>query len=89
MIPECDWTAPAPAYLVLMGDGHFKLKNFDAASTSYPPALIPFPPYLIFKDPWQGEIASDGLYGDYNGDDLPDVAVGRIPVNTLDEATPV
>ena len=81
-----NWTAPAPAYLVLMGDGHFNLKNYDAADPYYAPALNPFPPYLIFKDPWLGEIASDGLYGDHTGDDLPDVAVGRIPVNTLDEA---
>ena len=49
-----NWTAPAPAYLVLMGDGHFNLKNYNAASTTYPPAPNPFPPYLIFKDPWTG-----------------------------------
>ena len=81
-----NWTAPAPAYLVLMGDGHFNLKNYSASSSLYAPATNPFPPYLIFKDPWLGEIASDGLFGDYTGDDLPDVAVGRIPVNTLSEA---
>jgi hypothetical protein len=83
------WTAPTPTYLVLMGDGHFNLKNYTAASIFYPPAPNPFPPYLIFKDPWTGEIASDGLFGDYTGDDLPDVAVGRIPVNTLSEANVV
>lgn len=81
-----NWTAPAPIYLVLLGDGHFNLKNYPTASSYYAPAVNPLPPYLIFKDPWQGEIAADGLYGDYTGDDLPDVAVGRIPVNILDEA---
>ena len=29
------------------------------------------------------------MFGDYTGDDLPDVAVGRIPVNTLSEANVV
>ena len=81
-----NWTDPTPAYLVLLGDGHFNLKNYNAASAYYPPAPNPIPPYLIFKDPWQGEIASDGLYGDRTGDDMPDVAVGRIPVNTTEEA---
>ena len=36
-----------------------------------------------------GEIASDGLFGDITGDDLPDVAVGRIPANTLAEANTI
>ena len=75
-----NWTAPAPTYLVLMGDGHFNLKGYTAAAPYYAPAPNPFPPYLIFKDPWLGEIPSDGLFGDITGDDLPDVAVGRIPV---------
>ena len=30
-----NWTAPAPAYLVLMGDGHLNLKGFAAASPGY------------------------------------------------------
>jgi hypothetical protein len=84
-----NWAAPAPAYLVLMGDGHLNLKGFAAADPRYAAATNPFPPYLIFKDPWFGEIASDGLYGDITGDDLPDVAVGRIPANTLAEANTI
>ena len=84
-----NWTAPAPAYLVLMGDGHLNLKGYAAAQPCYAPATNPIPPYLIFKDPWLGEIAADGLYGDITGDDLPDVAVGRIPANTLAEANTI
>ena len=43
------WTAPAPAYLVLMGDGHSNLKGFTAAIPQYAAAPNPFPPYLILK----------------------------------------
>ena len=86
---QTHWAAPAPAYLVLMGDGHLNLKGFAAVDPRYVPAPNPFPPYLIFADPWLGEIPSDGLFGDITGDDLPDAAVGRIPANTEAEANTV
>ena len=82
-----NWTAPAPAYLVLMGDGNFNMKGFNTAL--YTNTSDPIPPYLALVDPWVGEIPSDGLFGDITGDDVPDVAVGRIPVNTLAEANTV
>ena len=93
-----NWTAPAPAYLVLMGDGHLNLNGITMARAKYAPLTNPFPPYLIFADPWLGEIAADGLYGDYRRDNdvpdyhpdgVPDVAVGRIPANTLTEANTI
>lgn len=44
------------------------------------------PPYLAWADPDQGEVPSDTLYGDINGDKLPEIAVGRISVGRLGDA---
>lgn len=78
------WTPPAPKYLTLMGDGHWNFKGYNTQQYPNPPNLIP--PYLAWADPWQGEVPADMLYGELTGDASPEVAVGRIPVNTLDEA---
>ena len=53
------------------------------------PTPNPLPPFLAWIDPWQGEVAADALYGDLNGDGVPEVAVGRLAVNTLAEADTV
>jgi hypothetical protein len=74
----------APAYLTLVGDGHWNFKNTGSASIVGWPNLIP--PYLAWVDPWQGEVPADSLYGDLDFDGMPDVAVGRLAVNTLAEA---
>ncbi|MCX6028943.1 MAG: C25 family cysteine peptidase [Chloroflexi bacterium] len=81
------WPSPAPAYLTLLGDGHWNFKGFNPAI--YPPQPNPIPPYLAWADPWQGEVPADARYGDLDGDDVPDVAVGRLAVNTLAEAQTV
>jgi hypothetical protein len=81
------WPGPPPAYLTLVGDGHWNFKGFNP--TLYPPEPNPIPPFLAWADPWQGEVPSDAHYGDINGDDLPEVAVGRLAVNTLAEAETV
>jgi hypothetical protein len=82
-----NWTAPAPAYLTLVGDGHFNFKGYNP--DLYGTAPNPLPPFLAWIDPWQGEVAADGLYGDLNGDNVPEVAVGRLAVNTPAEADTV
>jgi hypothetical protein len=81
------WPAPAPAYLTLVGDGHWNFKGFNPAV--YPALPNPIPPYLAWVDPWQGEVPADARYGDLDGDGVPDVAVGRLAVNTLAEAQTV
>ncbi|MBM4459899.1 MAG: hypothetical protein FJ011_19410 [Chloroflexi bacterium] len=81
------WPGPAPAYLTLVGDGHWNFKGFNPAL--YPPQPNPIPPFLAWVDPWQGEVPADPLYGDLDGDGAPDVAVGRLAVNTLSEAQTV
>lgn len=78
------WTGPAPAFLTLVGDGHWNFKGYNPAV--YLPLPNPIPPYLAWVDPWQGEVPADALYGDLDGDMVPEVAVGRLAVNTLAEA---
>jgi hypothetical protein len=78
------WAAPGPRYLTLMGDGHWNFKGYNPSR--YQPVPIMIPPYLAWADPWQGEVPADTLYGDLNGDGLPEIAVGRISANTLSEA---
>jgi len=81
------WAGPAPAYLTLMGDGHCNFKGYNPAL--YPPENNWIPPYLAWADKWQGEVPADGLYGDITGDGLPDVAVGRLAVETPAQAQAV
>jgi hypothetical protein len=75
-----------PGYVLLMGDGHY---DFNKVTTQPLPNLIP--PYLADVDPWWGEVPTDNLYVsvDSLADYLPDMAVGRLPVNTAAETTAV
>ena len=84
---QTHWPGPPPTYLTLMGDGHWNFKGFNPAIYPSEPNLIP--PYLAWLDPWQGEVPADELYGDLDGDNVPDLAVGRLAVNTLTEAQAV
>lgn len=81
------WVAPKPAFLTLLGDGHYNIKGRNPGLYGTIPSWIP--PYLVFVDPWLGEIAADMRYGDSDGDLAPDVAVGRLNVNTLADADTV
>lgn len=84
---QAHWPDPKPRFLTLFGDGHWNFKNYNPAL--YPPQPQHIPPYLAWVDPAQGEVPADPWYGDLDGDRLPDLAVGRIAVNSLDEANAV
>jgi uncharacterized repeat protein (TIGR01451 family) len=77
------WKKPAPRYVLLLGDGTYDPKNYvDRGVVSY------IPPYLAFVDRWMGETATDNWYVAVSGDDfLPDLALGRLPANSLAEAS--
>ncbi|MCZ7575069.1 MAG: C25 family cysteine peptidase [Ardenticatenaceae bacterium] len=78
-----NWQRPAPSYVLLVGDGHYDFK--DARGTGEP---VFIPPYLWPVDPFIGETASDNRYVTVAGDDLvPDLAIGRLPVQTAAQAT--
>lgn len=79
------WPAPAPLYVLLVGDGHYDFKNYTGYNA---PNLLP--PYLAQVDPWWGETASDNRLVTLDGsDNLPEMMIGRLPVNTPAEATTV
>lgn len=73
---------PRPTYVLLMGDGNYDPKRYRANSKE---TLLP--PYLADVDPWMGETAADNRYALLDGgpDVLPDVLIGRLPVNTITE----
>ena len=76
---------PRPAYVLLVGDGSFDSRRYRAES---PVTFIP--PYLADVDPWAGETAADNRYACVDGADyLPDLFIGRLPVQTLEEARTV
>jgi len=77
------WVAPAPAYVLLGGDGHYDFKNnLGRGEVNF------IPPYLADVDPWMGETAADNRYVSVSGDDVfPDLYLGRLPVKTAPEAT--
>jgi hypothetical protein len=79
-----NWNPP-PTYILLMGDGTSDPKGYlDNSSATF------IPPYLADVDPWAGETASDNRYVAVDGDDnLPDILIGRLPVNSLAEAQTV
>lgn len=84
------WDQP-PTYVVLLGDGHWNFKNdpLGGFSSSRPNLM---PPYMAWVDPWQGEVDSANLLAAVTMDPLsgttdpmPDVLIGRIPVNNPEE----
>ena len=77
-----NWTAPASAYVVLMGDGNYDFRDYYGFGE---PNFIP--PYLDRVDPWMGETAADNRYVCVSGQDtLPDMHLGRLPVKSEQEA---
>jgi hypothetical protein len=73
---------PKPSYVLLVGDGTSDPRNYRQDSTR-----TWIPPYLVDADPVIGEIAADNRYVSVDGDDnLPDLWIGRLPVNSHVEA---
>jgi hypothetical protein len=86
-LAAAQWPSPAPTYLVLLGDGHWNMKGIAPEIHGTAPDYVP--PYLAFVDPEMGEAPVDMRYGDLDGDGLPDVAVGRLAANSLDDANTI
>jgi uncharacterized repeat protein (TIGR01451 family) len=70
------WNKP-PRYIVLAGDGSFDYKNYRGYSENLVPVMLTTTPLGLFP--------SDNLYADVDGDHVPDVALGRLPVLTPQE----
>jgi len=74
------WARPSPRYVLLLGDASYDPRNFIGTSQPSPlPALWTKTSYL-----WT---VSDPLLAAVNGEDaLPDLAIGRLPATTLEQA---
>ena len=77
------WQPPAPAMVLLVGDGHWNMLNHAPASYGGGPVYIP--PYLAWVDPYQGETDATSRLAMLTNDVLPDMAIGRLPVNSVAE----
>ncbi len=81
---------PAPAYVVLVGDGNWNFKNFNNSMPypgSYgPPQPIYMPPNLSWVDPWQGEVDSANLLVAFTPPShIPSMFIGRLLVDSPDQ----
>jgi hypothetical protein len=79
-----NWST-APAAVTLVGDGTVDPLNYLKRDD-----LNFIPPYLANVDPWLGETACENCYARLDGTDptldpLPDLALGRLAVNSVSE----
>ena len=77
------WPGDPVQYLFLVGDGHLNFKGHNPGRYGEGPIWIP--PYLAFDDPTQGEVPVDSRYGDIDSDGMPEVYVGRLPAETVEQ----
>ncbi len=68
-------------YLTLVGDGHYDYKGYTTTFGNFVPPYEPF--YLLNIESQLG--ALDIFYADMNGDDYPDIFIGRIPIRYRSE----
>lgn len=78
------WPKPAPRFLLLVGDASYDYQGFVAGGT---PNYVPT--YLL-ETHFVGETASDNWFVSLDDeDDLPDMAVGRIPASSAEQVADV
>lgn len=72
----------APRYLLLVGDGTYDPRNYlGYGDVDYMP--------IRMVDAYFSEAASDDAFVDFDNNGLPELAVGRFPVRTAQEATTI
>lgn len=77
---ETSWTVK-PRYVVLVGDASFDPRNYFGLGGEYVPTkTIDTSVFETYSDDW---------FADFNNDDLPELAVGRLPVNSPEQAAAV
>jgi len=67
----------APKYVVIAGDGTYDYKDNMGIGDNLVPTLMAETPQIISP--------SDNLFADMDGDHVPDIAIGRLPVLTAEE----
>jgi len=84
-----NWTAPAPQYVLIVGDASFDPKgNYEGAYGGAAADDTPYvPSYLVHTD-YQGETVTDEYFARISGGDaVPDLYIGRLPAVDFNEAT--
>ncbi|MBI9084248.1 MAG: DUF11 domain-containing protein [Desulfobacterales bacterium] len=77
--------ATAPRYVVLVGEGSYDYKDIYGKAYDYP-GLNYMPPVMVATP--EGLFGSDNWLADLDGDDnVPEVAIGRLPAITVAELT--
>ncbi|MFO7681949.1 MAG: C25 family cysteine peptidase [Chloroflexota bacterium] len=76
-----NWQPPQPRYLLLVGDATSDYHGY--LETPLPANHVPS---FLVPVAYSGETVSDSRLADVDGDTVPDLAVGRWPVNTVEEA---
>lgn len=76
-----NWPEPVPRYVLLVGDATYDPRRYRPDSN-----LTFLPAYLADVDTAWSEAAADNRYADLTGDPLPELRLGRFPVNTPAEA---
>lgn len=76
---QANWTTK-PAFVLLMGNGTFDPRNYLGTTV---PDLVP----VKLVDATLLETASDDWFADFNNDGIPEMAVGRIPAESVSDAT--
>jgi len=67
-------------YVLLMGDDSFDTHDYVGSGS------VAFVPSLVAWDGEFGRIPSENRYADTDGDGSPDLAIGRLPVQTVEES---
>ncbi|HUT71646.1 MAG TPA: C25 family cysteine peptidase [Desulfatiglandales bacterium] len=77
-----NWIAPAPQYVLLVGDSNFDCKdNLEKGNVNLVPAYLTFTEYM-------GEAPTDEWFVKVSGEDaVPDLYIGRLPAASADEAS--
>ena len=73
------WMDPKPRYILLVGDTTYDYKNYLGNN---PDANIPSPMVPV---KYSGETVSDPRFADIDGDRRPELAIGRWPVNNVED----
>jgi hypothetical protein len=77
-----NWTAPAPQYVLLVGDASYDYKDNLGLGT-----INLVPSYTVFTD-YMGETLTDEWFARISGNDaVPDLYIGRLPAATKAQAT--
>jgi hypothetical protein len=81
---HANWTEPAPQYVLLVGDASYDyLDNLKGPNKSLLPTSL-------VETAFSGQTLSDNWFVCLDDEDvLPDMAIGRLPVSTADEARAV